>query len=124
MVVLTNVITTLILLSNLNREIAHNRAFNALVMLMQFGLLGVFTAADGIMFYIFWELTLVPIFLISYWFGSADRKKPLMKFFIYTFVGSLAMLLSLMALGTYSSSTAYRKDCLLGNGWILPSVRH
>ena len=107
MVVLTNVITTLILLSNLNREIAHNRAFNALVLLMQFGLLGVFTAMDGIMFYIFWELTLVPIFLISYWFGSADRKKPLMKFFIYTFVGSLAMLLSFMALGTYSSSFAY-----------------
>jgi NADH-quinone oxidoreductase subunit M len=78
-----------------------------MVMLMQFGLLGVFTAMDGIMFYIFWELTLIPIFLIALWYGADDRKKALIKFFIYTFVGSLAMLLSLMALGTYAKDFSH-----------------
>jgi NADH-quinone oxidoreductase subunit M len=78
-----------------------------MTMLMQFGLVGVFTAMDGIMFYIFWELTLIPIFLIALWFGAPERKKALIKFFIYTFVGSLAMLLSLMALGTYTKDFSH-----------------
>lgn len=107
MVMLVNVVTSLILLANLNREVASFKAFNAMVMLMQFGLIGVFTAMDGIMFYVFWELTLIPIFLIAYWYGAADRKPALLKFFIYTFVGSLAMLLSLIALGNYSENYSY-----------------
>ena len=107
MVLLVNVVTSLILLSNLNREIASSKAFNAMVLLMQFGLIGVFTALDGIMFYVFWELTLIPIFLIAFWFGGAERKPALLKFFIYTFVGSLAMLLSLIALGKYADNYSY-----------------
>ncbi len=107
MVVLVNLVTTLILLSNLNREIASMKAFNAMVMLMQFGLIGVFTAMDGIMFYVFWELTLIPIFLIAFWYGAPERKPALVKFFIYTFVGSLAMLLSLIALGSQTTNFSY-----------------
>lgn len=107
MVLLVNVVTSLILLSNLNREVASSKAFNAMALLMQFGLVGVFTAFDGIMFYVFWELTLIPIFLIAYWYGGPDRKPALLKFFIYTFVGSLAMLLSLIALGTYADNYSY-----------------
>jgi NADH-quinone oxidoreductase subunit M len=107
MVILTNVMVTIILLANLNQKIANERSFNAMVLLMQFGLIGVFTAMDGIMFYIFWELTLIPIFLISWWYGAPERKQVLVKFFIYTFVGSLAMLLSLMALGTYATDFSH-----------------
>jgi NADH-quinone oxidoreductase subunit M len=107
MVLLVNVVTTLILLSNLKRETASMKAFNAMVMLMQFGLVGVFTAMDGIMFYVFWELTLIPIFLIAYWYGAPERKPALLKFFIYTFVGSLAMLLSLIALGSQTTNFSY-----------------
>lgn len=107
MVLLVNVVTLLILLSNLNREVASSKAFNSMVLLMQFGLVGVFTALDGIMFYVFWELTLIPIFLIAYWYGGPNRKPALLKFFIYTFVGSLAMLLSLIALGTYADNYSY-----------------
>lgn len=107
MLILTNVMVPIILLSNLNRPTANERSFNSMVLLMQFGLIGVFTAMDGIMFYIFWELTLIPIFLIALWYGAPERKNILMKFFIYTFVGSLAMLLSLMALGTYADNFAH-----------------
>lgn len=107
MILLINAVVPIILLANLNREVADERGFNSMAMLMQFGLIGVFAAMDGIMFYIFWELTLIPIFLIALWYGSSDRKKILIKFFIYTFVGSLAMLLSLMALGTYATDYSH-----------------
>lgn len=98
MVVLTNVITLLILLSNFNKELASNRMFTIMVFFMQLALLGVFLSMDGLLFYIFWEITLIPVFLIALWFGNPGRKPALIKFFIYTFVGSLAMLLALMAI--------------------------
>ena len=107
MVLLTNLITFLIVLSNYNRDLANNRSFTALVFFMQFGLLGVFTSFDGLLFYIFWEITLIPVFLIALWFGSSERKKVLVKFFIYTFVGSLAMLLSLMTIKAYAASFSH-----------------
>lgn len=107
MVLLTAFITPIILLSNLNKKESNDRGFNAMVLLMEFGLIGVFTALDGLMFYVFWELTLIPIFLIALWYGSEGKRPVLIKFFIYTFVGSLAMLLSLIALGSVAKDFAY-----------------
>lgn len=109
MVLLTNAMIPIILLSNLSQHIANKRGFNALVLLMQVGLIGVFTAMDGIMFYIFWELTLVPIFLIALLYGAPERKAILTKFFIYTFVGSLAMLLSLIYMGGKAENFSHEK---------------
>lgn len=106
MVVLTNVITLLILLSNFNKDLASNKMFNAMVFFMQVGLLGVFLSMDGLLFYIFWEITLIPVFLIALWFGAPGRKPALIKFFIYTFVGSLAMLLALMGIKSGAESFA------------------
>lgn len=107
MVLLTNAIIPIIFLSNFNRDIASNKWFVSMTFLMQFALLGVFTALDGLLFYIFWEVSLIPIFLIALWFGAAERKKALMKFFIYTFVGSLGMLAALISIKVYAISFAY-----------------
>ncbi len=107
MVLLTTVVVPLILLTSLNKSEGKRRGFNAMVLLMEFGLIGVFTALDGLLFYVFWELTLIPIFLIALWYGTEDRKPVLIKFFIYTFVGSLAMLISLIALGNLSRDFSY-----------------
>lgn len=104
MMALTAVLVPLVLLSNYKNELAGNRTFTSMVFFMQLGLLGVFLSMDGIMFYVFWEITLIPIFLIAYWFGAPERKAALMKFFIYTFVGSLAMLASLIGVGVYAKS--------------------
>lgn len=104
MLLLTAVLVPLILLANYKNELAGNRLFTSMVFFMQLGLLGVFVSMDGIMFYIFWEITLIPIFLIAYWFGAPERKAALMKFFIYTFVGSLAMLASLIGIGIQAES--------------------
>ena len=107
MVLLTNAIISIIFLANWNREIASNARFTGLTLLMQFALLGLFTSLDGILFYTFWELTLIPIFLILYWFGKQDNNRALFKFFLYTLLGSLMMLLSFIALGYFSPNYSY-----------------
>ena len=107
MVVLTSLITFLIILSNYNRDLSQNKTFTSLVFFMQFALIGVFTAFDGIAFYVFWELTLIPIFIIALWFGAPERKAILMKFFIYTFVGSLAMLAALISIKTFAPTFSH-----------------
>ena len=73
-------------------------AFHALMLLTQAGLMGVFIAADALLFYFFWELALIPVyFLCSIW-GGEKRIAVTFKFFIYTFVGSLLMLIGILYL--------------------------
>jgi len=103
MILLTNVIIFLILLSNYDNSIASNKLFNAMVFLFQFALIGVFTSFDLILFYVFWEISLIPVFLILFWFGAEDRKRTLFLFFIYTFIGSLCMLYSVFYLGSLTN---------------------
>jgi NADH-quinone oxidoreductase subunit M len=61
-------------------------------------LVGVFVALDGLLFYIFWELALIPIYIICGIWGGENRIKITLKFFIYTFAGSLLMLLGILYL--------------------------
>jgi NADH-quinone oxidoreductase subunit M len=61
-------------------------------------LIGVFVALDLFMFYVFWELTLIPMFFLILMWGGADRKYASQKFFIYTFTASVVMLLGLITL--------------------------
>jgi len=69
-----------------------------LFLLLQTGMLGVFVALDFFLFYIFWELTLVPMyFLIAIW-GGPRKEYAAIKFFLYTLVGSLAMLLAILVM--------------------------
>ncbi len=105
MVVLTNIIVFLILLSNYdNDKFSTSKRFNALIFFMQFALIGVFLSLDGLLFYIFWELSLIPVFLLFLWYGEKEKRTALMKFFIYTFIGSLAMLFSLLYVRTLAPS--------------------
>ncbi|MHB1346956.1 MAG: complex I subunit 4 family protein [Candidatus Humimicrobiaceae bacterium] len=72
------------------------KAFFALLLLLQTGMLGVFVALDFILFYIFWELVLLPMFfLIGIW-GSSRRHYASIKFFIYTLFGSVLMLVGIL----------------------------
>lgn len=109
MLLLTAVLVPLILVANFKNELAENRLFTSMVFFMQLGLIGVFVSMDGLWFYVFWEITLIPIFLISWWFGAPERKAALMKFFIYTFVGSLAMLAALIGIKV-NAPTFYIED--------------
>ncbi|MEO5571910.1 MAG: NADH-quinone oxidoreductase subunit M [Bacteroidia bacterium] len=98
LVQLTNFLVPLIIFSSFNREIKNSRAFYALIFLMQFALNGVFTALDGFLFYIFWELALIPIYFICWLWGGKDSVRITLKFFIYTLSGSLLMLVGLIYL--------------------------
>jgi NADH-quinone oxidoreductase subunit M len=67
-----------------------------LVLMMGGALIGVFVALDLFMFYVFWELTLIPMFFLILKWGGNDRKYASQKFFIYTFTASVIMLLGLV----------------------------
>jgi NADH-quinone oxidoreductase subunit M len=97
-VLLTNVLTPLIILSTFKHEYKNANAFYALILFMQTGLLLVFTALDGFLFYIGWEAALIPIYFICAMWGGKDRIKVNMKFFVYTIAGSLFMLLGIIYL--------------------------
>ncbi len=107
LLLLTNILTPLIILSSFNEKPGYRNTFYGLILLMQFGLIGVFTALDGLLFYIFWEVTLIPIWLIAGIWGQEDKKIQFTtKFFVYTFVGSLFMLLGFVYVYTHSASFA------------------
>ncbi|MFA5866776.1 MAG: NADH-quinone oxidoreductase subunit M [Actinomycetota bacterium] len=73
------------------------KGYYALLLLLMVGILGVFLALDYIMFYIFWELVLLPMyFLIGIW-GGDKREYAAIKFFLYTLAGSVIMLLAILA---------------------------
>jgi NADH-quinone oxidoreductase subunit M len=72
--------------------------FFAMLLLLEFGCLGVFAARDLILFYIFFEFTLIPLFfLIGIW-GSEDRRYAAVKFFLFTLAGSMLTFLGLIAI--------------------------
>jgi NADH-quinone oxidoreductase subunit M len=98
LLLLTNFLTPIIILSSFNRDYKNPRLFYSLILLMQMALAGVFVALDGFLFYIFWELALIPIYLICLMWGGADRVRITLKFFIYTLAGSLLMLVGLIYL--------------------------
>lgn len=96
MVLLTNLLAPLIVLSSHSRTFDNEPRYYGLVLMMLGALNGVFLAQDGLLFYIFYELALIPIYFICAIWGGQDRIRVTLKFFIYTFVGSLFMLVSLL----------------------------
>ncbi|MCC6462124.1 MAG: NADH-quinone oxidoreductase subunit M [Saprospiraceae bacterium] len=97
MVLLTNLLAPLIIYSGFNRDMALENRYYGLVLLMAAALNGVFMALDGLLFYVFYELALIPIYFICAIWGGENRIRVTLKFFIYTFVGSLFMLMALLA---------------------------
>jgi NADH-quinone oxidoreductase subunit M len=98
MVMLTTFLVPVIILASFNHTYSKPSAFYSLILLMEVALVGVFVAFDGLMFYIFWELALIPAYFICAVWGGDDRIRITFKFFIYTFVGSLFMLAALIYL--------------------------
>jgi len=101
LVILTTVVTFLACLASWNIEhwkISRGaRGYFALFLLLETGMLGVFCALDFFLFYIFWEVMLLPMyFLIGVW-GGPRKEYAAIKFFIYTLVGSVLMLVVLLA---------------------------
>jgi NADH-quinone oxidoreductase subunit M len=86
----------LIFLSTWNNTYKDANRFYALMLLSQAGLMGVFLAMDALLFYFFWELALIPVYFLSSIWGGEKRITATFKFFIYTFIGSLIMLVGII----------------------------
>ena len=84
---------------------AHN--FYALMLLSQAGLMGVFLANDALLFYFFWELALIPVYFLSSQWGGEKRIQATFKFFIYTFTGSLLMLVAIIYLYLHNPAHSF-----------------
>jgi NADH-quinone oxidoreductase subunit M len=82
-------------------------AFYGLMLLSQAGLMGVFTAMDALLFYFFWELALIPVYFLSSKWGGEKRIQATFKFFIYTFTGSLLMLVAIIYTYLHTSATPF-----------------
>lgn len=98
LVVLSTALVPLIVLSTFNHSYRNPSAFYALILAMQSALVGVFTAKDAFLFYLFFEAALIPIYFIAAIWGGENRVRVTFKFFIYTLFGSLFMLLGLVYL--------------------------
>lgn len=93
---LTAVSLPLVFISTYGNGYRNASSFYGLMLLTQAGLMGVFLATDLLLFYFFWELALIPVyFLCSIW-GGEKRIQVTFKFFIYTFLGSLLMLVGIL----------------------------
>ncbi len=113
MVLLTTLLVPIIILTTYKHTYKNAPAFYALILFMQAGMLVVFTALDGFLFYVGWEAALIPIYFICALWGGQDRVRITLKFFIYTFAGSLFMLTTIIYLylqtpgGSYDISQFY-----------------
>lgn len=93
---LTVIAYPIIFITTWSSKYASSNSFYGLMLLTMAGILGVFLAADGLLFYFFWELALVPVYFLCSKWGGEKRIAVTFKFFIYTFIGSLLMLVGLI----------------------------
>ena len=103
LVLLTTFLVPLIILSSFKNSYENAHNFYGLILLMQMALVGVFTANDGFLFYVFWELALIPVYFICLLWGGENRGRITFKFFVYTLLGSLFMLVGLIYLYNHTS---------------------
>ncbi|MCC7442205.1 MAG: NADH-quinone oxidoreductase subunit M [Bdellovibrionales bacterium] len=127
LLVLTTFLTPLVILGSFSAIQERTKEYYFLLLFLETGMLGALVALDVFLFYVFWEAMLIPMyFLIGIW-GGKDRVYAAMKFFLYTVVGSLLMLVAIfylayahkVQLGAYSTAIVdlYRVN-VPGGGWL------
>ena len=98
MVLLTAILTPIVVATSwlsINHRV---KEYMAAMLLLETGLLGVFMALDLVLFYVFWELVLIPMYLLIGVWGGPNRIYATIKFFLFTFVGSVLMLLAILVI--------------------------
>ncbi|PIQ83935.1 MAG: oxidoreductase [Candidatus Omnitrophica bacterium CG11_big_fil_rev_8_21_14_0_20_63_9] len=119
MVLLTTLLSFLACIGSFSITDRHKEYF-ALYLLLEIGMLGTFLAIDLFLFYIFWEIVLVPMyFLIGMW-GGGRREYSAFKFFVYTLAGSLFMLLAILALYLHPQGRTFDMFELAAKGHTFP----
>ncbi len=107
LILLTAISFPAILIATAKNDFKQRNIFLSLLLFTQAGLMGVFLAGDALLFYFFWELALIPVyFLCSIW-GGEKRIAITFKFFIYTFLGSLFMLVGILFLNAHTTDHSF-----------------
>jgi len=104
LIILTNFMTLIVVLSAWRSVQDKVAQYLAAFLIMQGMLVGVFAAIDSLLFFVFWEATLIPMYLIIGIWGSENRFYAAVKFFIYTFFGSVLMLVAFLYLHSKAHS--------------------
>jgi NADH-quinone oxidoreductase subunit M len=119
MIFLTALLTTLSLFYSARDIETRVKEYYFLFLLLEMGMCGVFLSLDLVLFYVFWEIGLVPMFLLIGVWGGARREYAAIKFFLYTLVGSVAMLLAIIGVyfqtGTFGILEAAAAQPFAGN---------
>ena len=141
LVLLTTLLTLVSILASFGPIQTRVKEYMIAFLVLEVGMLGVFLALDLFLFYVFWEVVLVPMYLIIGIWGGANRIYATIKFVIYTLVGSLLMLVAILAVAwTYQEATgtwegAFDYETLVRRGHrpdapavglpgLLPGLRH
>jgi len=120
MVLLTTFLTPLAILSTWSAVTERVKGFMIFFLLMEVGMLGVFLALDLVLFYIFWEFTLVPMYFLIGIYGHERRIYAAVKFFLFTMAGSILMLLGILYIGLQARTFSY--ETLLANRQVFLGV--
>jgi NADH-quinone oxidoreductase subunit M len=97
-----------------------DRGFCAIMLVMQAALYGTFTAQNFVLWFLFYEMSLIPAFLLIKLWGSENRDAAATKFFVYTFLGSVAMLLAFLGIFLATGTFDFVRLAGLGKGGLLP----
>ncbi|MFT5290236.1 MAG: NADH-quinone oxidoreductase subunit M [Planctomycetota bacterium] len=106
MVALTAVLMPLVVLSSYGHVNTRVKEFLIWLLVMEAGMMGVFLSLDLVLFYVFWEISLVPLYFILGIWGGEDRIYATVKFFLFTVAGSLVMLVAILALILQTSTAS------------------
>ncbi|HQW84894.1 MAG TPA: NADH-quinone oxidoreductase subunit M, partial [Ferruginibacter sp.] len=104
---LTAVLFPVIFIATNKTNYKNSNIYYGLMLLTQSGMMGVFTAMDVLVFYIFWELAVIPIYFLCSRWGGERRIQATFKFFVYTFAGSLLMLVGILYVYMHTTGTDY-----------------
>lgn len=104
---LTAICFPVIFIATQKNNVKNPGSFYGLMLLTQTGLMGVFVAMDALVFYFFWELALIPVYFLSSKWGGERRIQATFKFFVYTFAGSLLMLIGILYVYMHTPERAY-----------------
>ena len=117
LILLTTFITPLVIITSNTSQKKNLHQYLAAFLILESLMIGVFSSLDAFLFYIFWEAMLIPMFIIIGVWGGTNRIYATVKFFLYTFLGSVFMLLALIYLhfktGSYAINDFYNADLSL-----------
>ena len=104
MILLTTILVPVTIYASFNVK-QRVKEYMIFILILETGILGVFTSLDLVLFYFFWEATLIPMYFLIGVFGAQNRVNAAVKFFVYTFIGSVLMLVAII--GVYSLSGTF-----------------